>query len=59
MQTRSPFRGPRTIGLPLLVTLLGITQIVGYGTLYYAFGILAPDLAGALGWRISSAFAAF
>ena len=24
---------------------LGVTQIVGYGTLYYSFGILAPDMA--------------
>ena len=28
---------------------LGLTQIVGYGTLYYAFSILVPDIAGQLG----------
>ncbi len=28
---------------------LGLTQIVGYGTLYYSFGILAPDMARDLG----------
>jgi hypothetical protein len=27
------------------VLALGVTQIVGYGTLYYSFGILAPDMA--------------
>jgi MFS family permease len=42
-----------------LVALLGLTQIVGYGTLYYSFGILAPDIAGALGWSLSGVFAAF
>lgn len=27
------------------VLALGVTQIVGYGTLYYSFGTLAPDVA--------------
>ena len=25
---------------------LGVTQIIGYGTLYYSFSILAPGIAG-------------
>ncbi|MCA1444459.1 arsenite efflux MFS transporter ArsK [Ensifer sp. IC4062] len=29
---------------------LGLTQIVGYGTLYYSFSILAPDIARDLNW---------
>ncbi|MDK1386986.1 arsenite efflux MFS transporter ArsK [Sinorhizobium sp. 8-89] len=29
---------------------LGLTQIVGYGTLYYSFSILAPDMARELEW---------
>jgi MFS family permease len=29
---------------------LGITQIIGYGTLYYSFGVLAPDIGLAFGW---------
>ncbi|OJF93318.1 arsenite efflux MFS transporter ArsK [Pararhizobium antarcticum] len=28
-----------------LIWALGATQIIGYGTLYYAFSILAPDMA--------------
>lgn len=33
----------------LMIWALGLTQIVGYGTLYYSFGILAPDMAADLG----------
>lgn len=29
----------------LLIWALGMTQIIGYGTLYYSFSILAPDMA--------------
>jgi predicted MFS family arabinose efflux permease len=29
---------------------LGLTQIVGYGTLYYGFSILAPAMAADFGW---------
>lgn len=32
------------------ILALGVTQIVGYGTLYYSFSILAPDMAAGLGW---------
>src|SRR5690606_14674324 len=28
---------------------LGITQIIGYGTLYYSFSILAPEIAAEFG----------
>jgi predicted MFS family arabinose efflux permease len=30
---------------PLAVWALGLTQIIGYGTLFYSFAILAPDMA--------------
>ena len=33
-----------------MVWLLGLTQIVGYGTMYYSFAILAHSAAPALGW---------
>lgn len=37
--------------VPLAAVLgLGLTQIIGYGTLYYSFGILAPEIAGHFGW---------
>ncbi|CAN7443555.1 hypothetical protein [Aminobacter sp. LjRoot7] len=29
---------------------LGLTQIIGYGTLYYSFSILAPEMAKDLDW---------
>jgi Major Facilitator Superfamily len=31
------------------ILALGVTQIVSYGTLYYSFSILAPDMAASLG----------
>ncbi|KQS80860.1 MFS transporter [Rhizobium sp. Leaf384] len=37
--------------LPIAAILaLGLTQIIGYGTLYYSFSILAPDMGKSLGW---------
>lgn len=41
------------------VWLLGLSQIVGYGTLYYAFGVLAADMARSFGWPTSWVFGAF
>lgn len=35
---------------------LGITQIMGYGTLMYAYAILLPRMAGDLGLSLSQAF---
>ncbi|WP_172691179.1 arsenite efflux MFS transporter ArsK [Rhizobium rhizogenes] len=32
------------------ILALGLTQIIGYGTLYYSFSILAPDMARDLNW---------
>ncbi|MHB2165328.1 arsenite efflux MFS transporter ArsK [Alsobacter sp. R-9] len=54
MTTRPGVPGPATV-----VWLLGLTQIVGYGSLYYAFGILAADIAADLGWPVSWVFGAF
>ncbi|SMH40418.1 arsenite efflux MFS transporter ArsK [Mesorhizobium australicum] len=33
-----------------VIWALGVTQIVGYGTLFYSFAILAPDISATLGW---------
>lgn len=33
-----------------MVWALGLTQIIGYGTLYYSFGTLAPAMAREFGW---------
>lgn len=36
-------------GLPLIAAL-GITQVAGYGGLYYAFAVLAPKITESFGW---------
>lgn len=33
-----------------LILALGITQVAGYGALYYAFAVLALDMTKSLGW---------
>ena len=37
---------------------LGITQIIGYGTLYYSFGVLAPEIGQEFGWTPESVYGA-
>ncbi|WP_322886077.1 arsenite efflux MFS transporter ArsK (plasmid) [Sinorhizobium medicae] len=47
-------------GIPAgVVAALGLTQIVGYGTLYYSFSILAPGMARDLGQTVEQVFAVF
>lgn len=41
-----------------IIIALGVTQIIGYGTLYYAFSILAPAMAKDLSWSVEWIFAA-
>ena len=41
------------------VWLIGLTQIIGYGTLYYSFPILAGSIAAEFGWKTSSVFGMF
>lgn len=41
------------------IIALGITQIVGYGTLYYAFAVLARQLTADVGVSMPFAFGAF
>ncbi|MBB4232298.1 arsenite efflux MFS transporter ArsK [Rhizobium mongolense] len=41
-----------------VIIALGITQIIGYGTLYYSFSILAPDMSRDLGWPSEAVFGA-
>jgi len=43
----------------LVVALLGLSQIVGYGTLYYSFSILADQIGKGVGWPISWIYGAF
>lgn len=42
-----------------LVSALGLTQIIGYGTLYYSFSILAPGMAEDLGLSLAEVFGVF
>ena len=45
--------------LPIAAILsLGVTQIIGNGTLYYSFSILAPDMGASLGWSQEWVFGA-
>lgn len=38
-----------TGGLPLILAL-GVTQVIGYGALFYAFAVLAPHMTESFGW---------
>lgn len=42
-----------------IVRILAFTQIVSWGSLYYAFAIVAPDIQRELGWRTEIVFGAF
>jgi len=42
-----------------IVYLLAFTQIVSWGSLYYAFAIVAHDIQTELGWRTEIVFGAF
>lgn len=43
----------------LVICGLGLTQIIGWGTTYYALGALSQDIAAATGWSQSLIFGAF
>ena len=42
-----------------IVRLLAFTQIVSWGSLYYAFAIVAPDIQREFGWRTEAVFGAY
>lgn len=42
-----------------LVTALGVTQIVSWGTVYYAISVLAKPMAADLGWSLTFVFLGF
>ena len=46
-------------GGPSLIPALGITQVFGYGTLYYAFTVLAPRVTAEFGWAPEWTFGGF
>ncbi|MFA6965777.1 MFS transporter [Bosea sp. (in: a-proteobacteria)] len=45
-------------GLALIIAL-GVTQVAGYGTLYYAFAVLAPEMTRSFGWASEWTYGAF
>lgn len=42
-----------------IISILSVTQVMSWGSLYYAFAILAPDMQRELGWRAEVVFGAF
>lgn len=42
----------------LIIAALGFTQIAGYGTLYYAFSVLAPEMTQDMSWSREWVFGA-
>ena len=42
-----------------VLATLCLTVTVSYGTLYYAFAVLAPDITGDTGWSLTAITAAF
>lgn len=46
-------------GGPGLIPALGVTQIFGYGALYYAFTVLAPRITAEFGWAPEWTFGGF
>jgi MFS family permease len=46
-------------GLRRVLAVLCVTQIVGWGVLYYAFPVVAPSIAADTGWSLSRTTAAF
>lgn len=51
-----PVSGRLLLGV---VAGLGLTQIIGYGTLYYSFSILAAGMAADIGWSQDAVYGAF
>jgi MFS family permease len=47
------------VPLWLVICSLGVTQIIGWGTTYYALGALSQDIAAATGWSQTLIFGAF
>ncbi|MEO7221680.1 MAG: arsenite efflux MFS transporter ArsK [Devosia sp.] len=43
---------------PLAIWALGATQIIGYGTVYYSFSVLAPAISESFGWSAQWIYAA-
>jgi len=54
-----PDQSASPAGLHALVLALGTTQVIGYGTLYYAYAIVAPAVAQEFGASLTTLYAIF
>lgn len=54
---RTAPRPEHGLSLASIVWLLGLTQIIGYGTMYYTLAIVAADIASELSVPVSTIFA--
>jgi len=52
-------RSPDVKTPALIIWALGLSQIIGYGTLYYSFAILAEDAAQSFGWPVAWLYGSF
>lgn len=52
-------RGNATALMPAVVVGLGVTQIIGYGSLYYAYALLVPSIARDIGTSVPWLFGVF
>ncbi|GAA4863618.1 MFS transporter [Pseudonocardia benzenivorans] len=57
--TASPAAALDERGLRRVLVVLCLTQVVGWGVLYYAFPVLAPSIADNTGWSVATVTAAF
>lgn len=55
----APARSPLERGGLSLVVALGVTQVIGYGCLYYAFAVLAPKMTASFGWSSEWTYGGF
>ncbi len=58
MKRHDALVSPRRRALTVVVTL-GVTQTIGYGSLYYAFGVLTPAMAADTGFSLTSIYGLF
>jgi MFS family permease len=58
MNKAAAAQGAATGGIAVSLAL-GVTQTIGYGTLYYAFGVLAPAMSADTGFSLTAVYGLF
>jgi predicted MFS family arabinose efflux permease len=59
MSASAAAAAPAPMRMLAVVAALGVTQTIGYGTLYYAFGLLAPRMAADTGYSVTAVYGLF